>query len=563
MKATARWEVLPPASPQFQTSLPSLPPLLAQLLYNRGVRSAREAEAYLSADERLQGDPFLLPGMHEAVARVERALQQGEAIAIYGDFDADGVAATVLLTETLSFLGARAEPYIPRRLEEGYGLNCGALDYLKAQGFALVITVDCGISALPEAEYARGLGLDLIITDHHSLPPLLPPALAVVDPKRPDSPYPFRELAGVGVAFKLSQALLRGKKGEEFLDALLDLVTLGTVTDMAPLLGENRYLVSRGLEVLNRAQRPGLQEIFQIADLRLGRLDTEAIAWVIGPRLNAAGRLDDALLSYHLLATRSPEEGRRLAQILEQKNTERQKLTWEVLAKAREQVLPHVPQDPLLIAWGPDYPPGVVGLVASKLTEEFYRPALVLSQGKQESRGSARSIPEFHITAALGRCRDLLTRFGGHAMAAGFSLPTANLASFKDRMLHIAEEELGGKVLEPSLRIDAEIGLAEMGWQTLAWLERLAPYGVGNPAPLFLSRGVRVTDSRSLGGEGQHLSLKLSDGRLTWPAIGFDLGEWASQVPPRLDIVYGLERETWQGEDILRLNLKDLRPAQS
>ncbi|MGW8181524.1 MAG: single-stranded-DNA-specific exonuclease RecJ, partial [bacterium] len=326
-----RWKVFPPA--KYLAEMDGLPPFAIQLLYNRGITDPAQVEAFLGIDECLQGDPFLLPDMDKAVARIYRALLGGESIAIYGDFDADGICGTVLLTQGLSFLGGKTIPYIPHRTKEGYGLNSASLESLRQQGISLVITVDCGISNVTEVEYAHRKGLEIIITDHHSITNALPPALAVVDPKRADSNYPFSQLAGVGVAFKLLQALLRTLGKEEQLHELLDLVALGTVADVVPLVGENRYLVHRGLEAMSETNRLGLREMVHLAGLSLADLDTGRISWVLAPRLNAPGRLDYAHSSYRLLVTDSPEEARHLAQELDQKNLQRQRLTEEFLAK--------------------------------------------------------------------------------------------------------------------------------------------------------------------------------------------------------------------------------------
>jgi len=556
----SRWK-LPPRLPAERLSRTDLPPLLAQLLYNRGITEPAEIEPFLAADERLLNDPFLLPDMDKAIARVYRALLSGETIAIYGDFDADGITATVLLAQGLSSLGGRAMPYIPRRIEEGYGLNHAALENLHNKGVSLVITVDCGISSTPEVERANRMGLDIVITDHHTVPRQMPQAIAVVDPKRADSRYPFPRLAGVGMAFKLLQALFHSLGRDSDLEAVLDLVALGTVADMEPLLSENRYLVKRGLEVLRNTKRLGLREMARCAGVPLSSIDTEAISWVLGPRLNAAGRLDHAIIGYDLLLTDSPEEAQRLASLLERRNAERQRLTESVLAKAREKLIAMGTDSPLLMVGGEDFPSGVVGVVASRLVEGFYRPTVVFELGKQWSRGSARSIPEFDIIAALTDCSDLLGRFGGHPMAAGFTIATEDLGRLHQRLLEIAADRLACIDLRPSIPIDAEIPLSALQGKTFTIMQQLAPFGCGNPYPTFISRNVNVVDYRSVGGDGEHLRLKLRDGDVTWDAIGFRLGNLINEVTPRLDIVYNLEVDRWGGKERLQLNILDFTPA--
>lgn len=553
-----RWKVLPPTKYPTETGLP---PLATQLLYNRGITDPIQANAFLNIGESLQGDPFLLPDMDKAVGRVYRALLGGESIAIYGDFDADGICGTALLTQGLSNLGGRAIPYIPHRLKEGYGLNLISLESLRQQGVTLVITVDCGIGDIHEVEHARRKGLDIIITDHHSLTHILPSALATINPKRESSAYPFYQLAGVGVAFKLLQALFQTLGRKEPLDKFLDIVALGTVADMVPLVGENRYLVKRGLEALSKTQRLGLQEMTHIAGLQLGNLDTEHISWILAPRLNAPGRLDHALAGYRLLVTDSPEEARQLAQELEEKNTQRQRLTEESLAKAREQLSISGVDSPLLMVGGEDYPPGIAGLIAGRLAEEFYRPVIVLRQGRDISGGSARSIPEFDIVAALRECQDILLRFGGHPMAAGFALPNENLTQFQQRLLHIAAERLSGVDLHPFLTIEADIPLSAINGEVFKLVQRFAPFGSGNPLPVFLSRGVKVVDCHPVGNGSQHLRLKLRQGEIMWRGIGFDLGRLLAEVTPEIDLVYNLAVDQWGAEEMLELNILDFAPA--
>lgn len=552
------WKLLP--LPEQLASAP-LHPLIIQLLYNRGITNPSQFETFLSGDDRLQGDPFLLPDMPQAVGRIYRALLSGEKIAVYGDFDADGITATALLVQGLSALGSRVIPYIPHRLHEGYGLKLAALEKLRKQGVTLIITVDCGISAINEVKESRRLGLDIIITDHHVPTTPLPPALAVVDPKRQDSVYPFPELAGVGVAFKLLQSLLwRGGK-EELLTDLLDLVAIGTVTDMAPLISENRYLTKSGLKLLNQAPRLGLGEMLQCARLQPGTLETNDISWILGPRLNAAGRIDHAITGYRLLLTQMPEEAKQLALDLEQKNSERQRITNEVFQEVRQKLVTTGTDSPLLMSKGENYPPGIIGIVASKLSEEFYRPVVLVKVGEEACRGSARSIPEFNLVAAFQECHDLLLRFGGHSMAAGFVLATQNLSRLEERLLYLATEQLREVDLRPHLLIDAEVPLSTFNGDIFQSIQQLAPFGCGNPMPTFLSRQVRVVETRNLGNQGEHLWLKLRQGDVTWQAMGFNLGDLTSEITPYLDIVYNLEIDRWSGQEVLRLKLLDFVPS--
>ena len=556
----SRWNLLPSVPDKHLVNASGFPPLIAQLLYNRGLAKPSQLELFVAADKRLSGNPFLLPDIHQAVARVYQALLSGENIAIYGDFDVDGITATALLVRGLSTLGGKTIPYIPHRLTEGYGLKTAALENLYRQGISLVITVDCGITALSQVKKAKRMGLDIIITDHHTPPAVIPPAIAIVNPKLPDSNYPFSELAGVGVALKLLQALFQGIGKEEQVDELIDLVALGTVADMVPLLGENRYLVKQGLKLINTTPRLGVREMITQAGLPSGSLDTESISWVIAPRLNAAGRLEHAMTSYELLMTDSPQEAHTLTMRLEEKNAERQRLTDKVLAKAREQVLAQG-ISPLLIASDSDYPVGIAGLVAGKLSGEFYRPAIVIKTGELVSSGSCRSIPEFDIILALNQCRRLLSQFGGHPRAAGFTLPTKNLARLRQELLQLAATQLAGVDLRPHLDIDAEVTLPDLTGDTFQTIQQLAPFGQGNPLPTFLSRRVEVIDCRTIGGNGEHLRMKLKQGGTVWGGVSFGMGNYLSEASSPLDIVYNLEIDRWGGEERLRLNILDFAPS--
>ena len=556
----SRWNLLPPVPDKHLVNDSGFPPLIAQLLYNRGLTEPSQLEPFITGDKRLSGNPFLLPDMHQAVARTYQALLSGENIAIYGDYDVDGITATALLVQGLSSLGAKAIPYIPHRLTEGYGLKTAALENLYRQGISLVITVDCGITDLSQVKKAKKMGLDIIITDHHTPLPEIPLAIAIVNPKLPGSNYSFSELTGVGVAFKLLQALFQSIGREQQLDELIDLVALGTVADMAPLLEENRYLVKEGLKLINTNPRLGVREIITQTGLNIGTIDSESISWILAPRLNAAGRLAHAMTSYKLLMTDSPQEAQELSIWLEQKNAERQKLTTSVLAKAREQVLAQG-ISPLLVASDRDYPVGIAGLVASRLSEEFYRPAIVIRTGEQVSSGSCRSIPEFNIILALNQCSSLLSQFGGHSQAAGFILPTKNLTRLQQTLSLLATTQLAGIDLRPCLDIDAEVTLPDLTGNIFQTIQQLAPFGRGNPPPTFLSRGVEVADCHTMGSEGEHLRLKLKQGSTVWDGVSFRLGNYLAEVSSPLNIVYNLEIDRWGGEERLRLNILDFAPS--
>jgi len=556
----SRWNLLPPAPDQYLADTSGLPPLVAQLLYNRGITEPSRIRSFLTGDKCLSGNPSLLPDIHQATTRIYQALLSGEKIAIYGDFDVDGITGTALLVQGLSDIGGKVIPYIPHRLTEGYGLKTATLESLQQQGISLVITVDCGITAIPEVKKAQKKGLDIIITDHHTPLPEIPPAVAAVDPKLPHSKYPFSELTGVGVAFKLLQALLKGMGKEKQADKLMDLVALGTIADIAPLLGENRYLVKQGLKLINADTRPGLRELIVQTGLTPGSIDSVNVSWVLAPRLNAAGRLHHAMTSYKLLMTDSSQEARELSVWLDKTNTERQKLTVTALNKAKEQILAQGISS-LLIAGDKDCPLGIAGLVAGRLSDEFYRPTIAMRTGDRTTSGSCRSIPEFNIIQALNQCSSLLTHFGGHSQAAGFTLPTKNLPDFKQRLSQLADSQLEGADLRPHLDIDAEVALPELGGDTFQAIQQLAPFGCGNSSPIFVSRRVEVVSCRTMGKNGDHLKLRLKQDDTVWDGVGFRCGEHLAEVSSPLDIVYNLEIDKWSGQERLRLNLLDFAPS--
>jgi single-stranded-DNA-specific exonuclease len=571
-----RWIIAPPAPAHFVARFPEFPPLLAQIFYNRGITSHAEALRFVGdggASDRdgIGENPFQMNGMSAAVERLRRAIRDGEAIAVYGDFDADGVCSTALLTHALKTLGAKALPYIPHRVNEGYGLNEDALKDLKDKGARVVVTVDCGIRSLAEVERGAALGLEMIVTDHHSVGEILPRAVAVINPKQPNDPYPFKEFAGVGIAFKLAQALSLAQarvplpKAQPLnLDELLDLVALGTVADLVPLVGENRTLVKRGIARLVKTDRPGLQALMAQAAGKTRSVNASTIGYYLGPRLNAAGRIEHARTAYKLLSTQYPGEAEDLAAKLEATNRERQKLTDDMVLKARELIANVSPEEYILIAGSPEFPEGIIGLIASKLQEEAYRPAIAMTHqtDKGQMRGSARSIPEFNIIAALDECADLLVRHGGHAAAAGFTVTNEQFPALHARLRQIAERELGQLELAPTLSIDGEAVLTDMNWDLLKHLDRLQPFGYGNREPLFLSRGVIVKSARVVGND--HLALTISDGVVVWDAIAFRQKEMFAQLTPlpkQADIVYQLTSKTWGGEDRLQLEIKDMRIA--
>lgn len=571
MTAEKRWQVAPPAPPGYVEQLKNLPPTLAQILYNRGHDSPEAAQAFLESRVP-DGSPFRLKGIHRAVDRLRRAIKAGESVVVYGDFDADGVTATALLTLGLRALGADVRPYIPHRVDEGYGLNSESLKALAGEGAALVVTVDCGIRSVQEVVDANRYGLEMIISDHHSIGPELPPALAVINPKQVDCEYPEKRLAGVGIAYKLAQALYMveqqaplGKANPEWTpEQTLDLVAIGTVADLAPLVGENRRLVQDGLALLNAPQREGLVALYKAASVVPGRINATTIGFALGPRINAAGRLDHANLALEMLTAGEMAEASEKARELHHINHRRQELTADAVALSESLVGEDgLKSLPLVFVAHEDFLPGIVGLVASRLTEAAYRPAVVVELGEEVGHGSCRSIPEFNITHALDECADLLVRHGGHAMAAGFTVLNENVVALSERLTSIAGEQLGGQELKPTLEIDAELPLSDLTWNFLQALDVLEPTGVDNPQPVFVSRNVAVKEQRRLGEDGKHLKMKLGldSGNVAWDAIAFRQGDRASDLPGRIDVAYHFEKNEWQGTISPQLSVQDMRPA--
>lgn len=575
------WKLLEPP-PRESLARFGMNDIVATLLYHRLVplhyedsagdmHLAEAAASFLDAtySDGLH-DPFLLKGMAEASDRLARAIVEQEPMAVYGDFDTDGVTAVALLMQAISAMGGVIQPYIPHRDREGYGLNIQAIEWLAAQGVGLLITVDCGITNVAEVERANELGMDVVVTDHHRPPPILPPALAVVNPKQPDCPYPDNQLVGVGIAFKLVQALAkRHNLRPPNLRArdMLDVVALGTVSDMGPLIGENRVLVKAGIAALRETRRPGLIALMQVSGVSQKTINALSIGFSLGPRINAAGRMDDAALAYDLLLSDDLATAQRLAHELNIKNRERQELTRQVMEQASaqaEQTNKH--RQRIVVLASTDYPAGVVGLVAGKLVEQWARPVILLARGEEVARASARSIPAFNIYRALLTCEDLFVRFGGHSMAAGFTIANEHIPELETRLQRLAADHLSDELLQPTLYIDAEVDLAMLDWPFFDELARLEPFGQANQQPILMTRNVQAVDIKTVG-EGKHLKLRVveqsPDQSHRLDAIAFGLGHLAEplQKHPRIDMAYTLEVHTWNNEVSLQLNVKDFRRA--
>lgn len=531
--------------------------VLATLLLNRGIRTPEEARAFFGGGAA-PGDPFDLPDMHRAVAAIREAMAAGERIAVYGDYDVDGVTSTALLATCLRELGADAVTYLPERESEGYGLNAAALEKLRDEGAALVVTVDTGISAFDEALAAARLGLKLVITDHHEPRETLPQALAVVNPKRADSTYPFRELAGVGVAFRLACALAGPERAATVAQRLGALAALGTVADVVPLTGENRALVRDGLTRMDST--PGIRALLEASGGK-GPVTARWLAFTAGPRINAAGRMGSARDALALLLERDETRAGELARHLEEQNRRRQTVEGEIFTQAVETVGPHT-EDPVLLVAGENWHDGVIGIVASRLVQAYGRPAAVVSFTGDEGRASCRSLPGFDIHKALMHCAPLLERFGGHSMAAGFTVRRDNLTALRQALNDFARSL--PEIPVPELRLECELQPQEISLATVADCERLEPCGAGNPSPLFYIPDARIRRVTPLKG-GRHLRLDVQAGTAKFQALlfGADRSPWDPAPGDAADLAVELERNCWNGTERLSVIVRDAAPPRA
>jgi len=540
---------------------------LASVLVARGFNDPERTAQFLNDGLRQLPDPFLLKGMSRAVLRLEQALQDDELIIIHGDYDVDGITACTLLVTVLRQLGGRVDYHIPLRMEEGYGLSAQALEAAQAAGAAVVVSVDCGVTALEEAELAGNLGLDLIITDHHQPKSSLPAALAILNPHQPGCDFPDRNLAGVGVAFFLAAGLRKQLREKGYFDSRsepdlrlqLDLVALGTVADLVPLHGVNRILVRSGLDVLQNTLRVGLQSLKQVAAVK--QVDCGSVGFRLAPRLNAAGRLDDARQAVELLLTEDLAFARQTAAELDQVNQQRQQLEQQILdqAVARVEASGPLAERFSLVLADAAWHQGVIGIVASRLVERFYRPVVLIALDGELGKGSARSISGFHLFQGLQQCSATLTAFGGHEYAAGLALPAGQLEAFSIAFEAAARSQLGSAELTRSRIYDREILLEDISEPLACELERLNPCGAGNPEPVFLATGLCAQQIKRVG--THHLRLQCRQGGYSFPAIAFGMAERIEQFSTPFDILFSLSFNEWQGRRTLQLRIRDVRPA--
>ncbi len=564
------WKIKPNLEQTDFDRFPEIYPIIIQLLFNRGIDSQKKIDQFLLPDygENLH-DPFLFNDMKKTVKKIFESIEKKEKIVVYGDYDADGVSSSVILVETLKAFGADVDVYIPFRETEGYGLNIEATKSLVKNKTQLLITVDCGISNKKEIDFLNKNNVEVIVTDHHQEPLELPCAYAILNPHLNQEKYPFKELAGCGVAYKLVQGLIAGQIDykvnrikEGFEKWLLDLVAIGTVADMQPLLDENRVMVRYGLIVLQKTRRIGLLKLIEKMNSNLTQIDERVIGWQISPRLNAAGRLNHASSAYELLITDNLSQAEKFSEELNKTNMERQQITEKITSEAR-QIIGETKDKKLLISVGTGWPTGIVGLVSGRITDEFNLPSLVISRYNGQIIGSGRSIPDFNIIEALKKCDVFLSRYGGHAQACGFTLKDEkNLANFIKKIQNLAEKELAGKEIKPAIEIDADISLEDINWKLFDELEKFKPYGEGNPKPKFLARNLTIVEAQSVGQQGKHLRLMVKhNSNIIRKTIGFCFGGWCAKIKTggRIDMVFEVDSNEWNGSRELQLKIIDLR----
>ena len=538
-----------------------VPPAIAQVLARRGIDTPQKLSALLDPPHRLPYDPLRITGMDIALKRLYAAVNNGERVGVFGDFDVDGVTGTAIIFEGLTSLGVPVTPYLPHRVDEGHGLSNAAIDSLAAQGVTLIVTVDTGITSFAEVDYAKSLGIDVIITDHHLPHDGVPNAVASLNPKLPGGDYPFFDLCGAGIGFKLVQGLFE-YYGQPWDPGLLELAALGTIADLVPLLDENRYLVREGLRELAKTRRPGLRALYSSARVDPDEITAETVSFQIAPRLNSAGRMGDPMDSFKLLTTTSPEEAGALTRKLESLNMERRAASEEAYVIADQLVAEMGELPSLLVISDARFQRGVSGLIAGRLVDRYRRPAVVIAVEGEFSVASGRSIPEFNIVAAIESCEDLLVRFGGHSQAAGLTIPTEDIPQLKSRLEAYTTRSLETQGLERKVEIDALINLEELDEVMIRWINDLEPYGPGNPRPVFGSMGVKVLETFHMGREQQHLRLRVEMNGAEFTALAFNQAEKWQPNTEFVDLAFTVMNDSFRGKGAIALRLLDFKPSQ-
>ncbi|HEX3028794.1 MAG TPA: single-stranded-DNA-specific exonuclease RecJ [Clostridia bacterium] len=539
--------------------------LMARILINRGIEQGSKIKRFLNPSIEDMHDPFLLCDMDKATERVIQAIKNKEKITIYGDYDVDGVTSTSILYRFLTEQGAITDYYIPDRIEEGYGLSNGAIEKIKKTGTSLIVTVDCGITSIDEAEYIKNIGMEIIITDHHECIDVLPDAYAVINPCRHDCKYPFKSLAGVGVVYKLIAAICKKMNLGDIYNNYLDLVALGTVADVVPLIDENRIIVKYGISKMEHTSNIGLKTVLESSGLSEKPITTYSISFGIAPKINVAGRIGDAGRAVTLFTTEDRQEAARITGVLNQENKYRQDTEAEIVREVRERI--EADQDiknrKVLVVDGEGWHHGIIGIVASKITEKYYKPCILITRENGNGKGSARSIEGFNLFKALDNCKNLLDKYGGHELAAGLTMKAENIEALRKKINLYADNTLKDSDLIPKIKIDVILDKNQMNIDNVREIEKLAPYGAGNPGPVFSCSDWRINEIRTVG-EDKHLKLKLGGGGLNIEAIGFNMGSLASNFDNTdvLDVACHLEINSWNSTDKVQLNLKDIKPSQ-
>ncbi|TWT26240.1 single-stranded-DNA-specific exonuclease RecJ [Planomicrobium sp. CPCC 101110] len=541
----------------------SISSVLAKILVTRGITTAEEARSFMNMDESGVHNPYLMKDMDIAVERIRRAIEENEKIVVYGDYDADGVSSTTVMLTVLQDLGADVSFMIPNRFKHGYGPNKELFKKASEEGAKLLVTVDNGISGIDEVDYANSLGLDVIISDHHDIGETMPNALAIIHPRHPEGNYPFGELAGVGVAFKMAHALY-----EDLPDHLLEMVAIGTIADLVPLHDENRFLVKEGLAALRTSPRVAIDALCEVSGVQKRDITEETIGFMFGPRINAIGRLQDADPAVRLFMTEEAAEARDLASSLDLLNKERQAIVKQISDEATAQVDQQHPEGPprVIVVAQEGWNPGVVGIVASKLTEKYYRPSIVLCLNPEtgKAKGSARSIEGFHLYNELAANRDILPHFGGHPMAAGMTLEAAHVDELRERLNKQAETSLTEEDLLPVVEIDIPVRLDEIDIETIESMRYLAPFGMGFSKPKFFLDAVKVSSIRKIGAAQNHLKMELVQNAATLDAVGFGIGSVGDELTPdvQIDVIGDLQINEWNGRKKPQLLIEDVRTDQ-
>lgn len=552
----------------------SISPITAQLLINRGIDDMSHASSFINSSLNSFHNPQQMKDMDKAVQRIIHAINTKEKIFIYGDYDVDGITATSLLILFLREIGVDASYYIPKRTEEGYGLNLNAIKKIKEQGGSLIITVDCGITAVEETKAANEMGIDLIITDHHQLSDKKPPAFAILHPGQDGCLYPFKSLTGVGIVFKLIKSLRssfkdRGVSQDRLpnLKKHLDLVSLGTIADIAPLLGENHIIAKYGLREISRTEKAGLKALKTVAGIHERDVTVTDVGFLLGPRINAAGRLGDADSAIRLFTTSDINEALEIARHLNSENKKRQIIQDDILKEVRKQISEQcsVEKERAIVLSSPNWHQGVIGIVASKVVEEYYKPTILISVDGEYGKGSARGIPSFHLYEGLRRCSDLLVDFGGHKYAAGLTIKKDRIDEFRNYFQQVTAEVLKDEDCIPQIDIDMTVGLSDMDYTLLEEIERIGPFGTSNPPPLFCSKDVKVVGEPALIGKNNaHLKMDIEDGAEMMEVIGFNVSHLLKEIDDGglYDIVYTPMTNNWGRNRRLQLKLKDIRIAE-